>query len=74
VFERDGWVCRWCGVAVTPATADLDHVVELVNGGAGHDLDNLVTACRTCNRRRGGRLGALRRQRRYRLKPSRTWL
>jgi hypothetical protein len=33
----------------------LDHVVPRHRGG-GHTWENLVTACKTCNHRKGGRL------------------
>jgi 5-methylcytosine-specific restriction endonuclease McrA len=52
VFERDGFKCGYCGAA-----ADLvcDHVTPLVAGGT-NDLDNLITACRSCNASKGGKL------------------
>ena len=33
----------------------LDHVVPRHRGG-GHTWENLVTACKTCNHRKGGRI------------------
>lgn len=51
VFERDGHSCTYCG-----AQDDLacDHVIPLVQGGKS-TLDNLTTACRSCNGGKSGR-------------------
>lgn len=49
VFRRDGFVCRYCGAA-RPLT--VDHVDRWENGGATIP-ENLVAACRPCNRTRG---------------------
>lgn len=44
VMEAAGGCCVYCG-----AGADtIDHVVPLVQGG-GHELGNVVPACRSCN-------------------------
>lgn len=56
VFERDGWLCRLCGVATPRAkrgtyeddAPELDHVVPLAKGGA-HSYANTQCACRRCN-------------------------
>lgn len=56
VFDRDGWVCRLCGVA-TPrelrgsydhAAPELDHVKPLSKGGE-HSYANTQCLCRRCN-------------------------
>jgi len=51
VFERDGYACTYCG-----ATEDLacDHVIPLIQGGT-NDMENLTTACRSCNCEKSGR-------------------
>lgn len=46
VFVRDGFVCRYCGKHV--ADPHCDHVIPLCKGGKTV-LDNLVTACPSCN-------------------------
>lgn len=46
VFERDGYVCQYCGRPV--AHPHCDHVFPLSRGGRS-TLDNLVTACPACN-------------------------
>jgi hypothetical protein len=48
VFERDGYQCRYCGSAVTPDSATLDHIKPVSEGGT-HSIDNLVTCCLKCN-------------------------
>lgn len=52
VFARDGERCQYCGQRGGQLT--LDHVVPKHRGGA-HAWENLVTACRACNHRKGGR-------------------
>ena len=46
VFERDGWVCVYCGKRT--GTMTCDHVLPVSRGGSS-TLDNLVTACLACN-------------------------
>jgi 5-methylcytosine-specific restriction endonuclease McrA len=67
VLDRDGYVCRWCGVELrrpggqygAPATVDhlfavgeLKAVGERVDPASVHP-DDLVSSCRDCNHRRG---------------------
>lgn len=52
VFARDGERCQYCGQRGGQLT--LDHVVPKHRGGR-HEWENLVTACRECNHRKGGR-------------------
>jgi 5-methylcytosine-specific restriction endonuclease McrA len=52
VFSRDGHACQYCGKSTADLT--LDHVVPRGRGG-GHTWDNLVTACRSCNHRKGSK-------------------
>lgn len=49
VFRRDNFECQYCG-----AKKDLtiDHVLPTSRGGA-HAWNNVVTACRSCNHRKG---------------------
>lgn len=47
VLERDGEVCTYCSSIVGPF--EVDHVIPWTRGGS-HDLENLVVACRPCNR------------------------
>ena len=52
VFSRDRYTCQYCGSATKELT--LDHVVPKSKGG-GHSWDNLVSACKSCNHRKGGK-------------------
>lgn len=52
VFVRDGERCQYCGQRGGQLT--LDHVLPKHRGGQ-HEWENLVTACRSCNHRKGGR-------------------
>lgn len=50
VFRRDGYRCRYCGNDKVPLT--VDHVVLWEEGGPSTE-ENLVAACRKCNKKRG---------------------
>ncbi len=52
VFLRDEDRCQYCGRRGGNLT--LDHVMPKHRGGE-HAWENLVTACRECNHRKGGR-------------------
>ena len=52
VFARDNFTCQYCGRQTGDLT--LDHVVPRHRGGA-HSWENLVTACKACNHRKGGK-------------------
>lgn len=52
VFVRDRHTCQYCGRQSHDLT--LDHVVPRHRGG-GHSWENLVTACKPCNHRKGGK-------------------
>ncbi len=54
VFERDEWRCVYCGAQFAPAALTVDHVQPQVRGGDGSG-GNVVTACATCNLRKGHR-------------------
>lgn len=50
VFRRDGYACRYCGNEKIPLT--VDHLVLWEEGGPQTE-ENLVAACRKCNKTRG---------------------
>lgn len=52
VFLRDNYTCQYCGVRTHDLT--IDHVVPRSRGGP-HTWENVVSACRTCNHRKGGK-------------------
>lgn len=51
ILRRDNYTCQYCGRKMRTLT--LDHVVPRRLGGP-HTWENLVAACSTCNRRKGG--------------------
>jgi len=49
VWERDGYICQYCGIKITTkATLSTDHVFPESKGGRTV-YENMVTACKTCN-------------------------
>ena len=52
IFIRDNYTCQYCGQRSHDLT--IDHVVPRSRGG-GHSWENLVSACRSCNHRKGGK-------------------
>jgi len=51
VFTRDQYTCQYCGRQTKELT--LDHVIPRRRGGK-HSWENVVSACKVCNRRKGG--------------------
>ncbi len=51
VFIRDNYTCQYCGMRTRDLT--LDHVKPRSKGGP-HTWENLVSACKSCNHRKGG--------------------
>lgn len=56
VLLRDGYRCRYCGTRVEDGDwyFHIDHVTPISQGGK-NGMDNLVTACPSCNLKKGGR-------------------
>jgi 5-methylcytosine-specific restriction endonuclease McrA len=52
VYARDGFRCQYCGARGVPRELTYDHVVPRCRGGRTV-WDNIVTACRPCNNRKG---------------------
>ena len=52
IFVRDNFTCQYCGAHAVELT--VDHVVPRHLGGTRR-WENLVTACRFCNLRKGSR-------------------
>jgi HNH endonuclease len=50
VFRRDSYTCRYCGANDVPLT--VDHII-LWEAGGPSTFENLITACKKCNRVRG---------------------
>jgi len=54
LFERDKWVCHYCGEIVTEENATLDHLTPQCKGGK-HTKENLKTSCLICNSIKSGK-------------------
>jgi 5-methylcytosine-specific restriction endonuclease McrA len=54
VFIRDQFCCQYCGKNFVKSQLTLDHVIPVVQGG-GKNWENIVTACKPCNQKKGGR-------------------
>ncbi len=53
VLRRDGYACQYCGTTTSHMT--IDHIIPRRLNGP-HSWENLVAACSSCNRRKGGKL------------------
>lgn len=54
IFLRDHNQCQYCGEPFARSHLTLDHIVPIVQGGK-KCWENIVTACKPCNQRKGGR-------------------
>jgi hypothetical protein len=54
IFERDKWICRYCGENVTSDNATIDHYIPQSKGGK-HNKENLKTACLIFNGIKSGK-------------------
>lgn len=54
VLERDKYTCRYCGSTTPPF--HIDHVYPFSKGGITV-IENLVTACRSCNGKKSNKIG-----------------
>ncbi|HIQ05966.1 MAG TPA: HNH endonuclease [Anaerolineae bacterium] len=54
VLARDHYTCQYCGAMPGKALLTVDHVLPRSRGGET-TWDNVVTACRRCNQRKGNR-------------------
>ena len=56
IFKRDNHTCQYCGFSSkNPKNLTIDHVHPRSKGG-GTQWTNLVTACPTCNIKKGNKL------------------
>ncbi len=54
IFIRDHSQCQYCGERFARSHLTLDHMIPIVQGGK-KCWENIVTACKPCNQRKGGR-------------------
>lgn len=55
IFERDDYVCQYCGTRHREDQLNLDHVIPRDKGGKT-SWENIVTSCIRCNSRKANRL------------------
>lgn len=53
IYWRDNGCCVYCDKSVKFEDATLDHVMPLVRRGRHRSKDNMVLACRPCNKAKG---------------------
>ena len=54
VFRRDNYTCQYCRVRCATDIISVDHVIPKFQGGK-NTWRNLVTACKSCNNKKGHR-------------------
>ncbi len=54
IFTRDNYSCRLCPNTYKDMRLEVDHWIPVNEGGSHYD-ENLVTLCKDCNRKKGGR-------------------
>ncbi len=52
IFEADNFTCQYCG---KKKDLTIDHIQPIFKNGEVKNLNNLVTACKSCNSKKGGR-------------------
>lgn len=52
VMLRDAYTCQYCGDSPGRQNLTVDHVIPRSRGGR-HGWENLVTACKRCNQKKG---------------------
>ncbi len=57
ILLRDDHTCQYCGHKYGKAQLTLDHVIPIVQGGT-KSWENIVTACKSCNQKKGGQTPA----------------
>lgn len=53
IYARDKYRCQYCGEQLKPRDLTCDHVIPRSRGGTT-TWNNIVTCCRSCNRKKGG--------------------
>lgn len=54
LFVRDRQICAYCSSRFVETELTVEHIVPVSRGGR-HEWTNVVTACRSCNTRKGNR-------------------
>jgi hypothetical protein len=53
VFKRDNFTCQYCGAHPPMVILHCDHITPVCEGG-GNEIENLITACQSCNLGKAG--------------------
>ena len=53
LFQRDGYICMYCGDYLYDCERTRDHIVPASTGGKD-EWTNVVTACRECHHKKAG--------------------
>jgi 5-methylcytosine-specific restriction endonuclease McrA len=59
IYNRDGGLCRYCGLAVTEKGWHMDHIVPVAKGGP-HIKSNVCVSCPGCNLKKSTKVYELR--------------
>ena len=51
IIKLKGTTCYYCGKKTTKAERQIDHIHPVAKGGE-NNFDNLVVACKVCNRKK----------------------
>lgn len=54
ILARDNFECQYCSLELKTSEATLDHVLPRSRGGRT-SWTNIVTCCKNCNRKKGGK-------------------
>jgi 5-methylcytosine-specific restriction endonuclease McrA len=54
IFERDKWICQYCGEKVTQENTTIDHFTPQ-SKGSKHNKENLKLCCFICNSIKSGK-------------------
>ena len=54
VFQRDGFICQYCGQKPPKVVLEVDHIIPKSKKGKD-DIDNLIASCFDCNRGKGNK-------------------
>jgi hypothetical protein len=57
VWAADGFACKYCHTPMGKALLTIDHFIPLESGGV-NDVTNYLTACKPCNKKKGGQMPA----------------
>ncbi len=55
VVARDRSTCMYCSQMLGSHEITFDHIIPLSKGGKSNEWENIVTACKYCNQKKGAR-------------------